>query len=261
MDFKILYVEDNPINMLLIRKMLNVTDYQLIEAMDGLSGYDAALHMQPDLIITDIGLPDISGIELVRRIKQTPALRHIPIIALTADVSENTSEACLEAGCTRVIHKPVSRFALLDAIRVHAQNGTTTPIHYEKPERHSLLTKTKVLIAEDNRDLRDIFAFTFDRRHFAVRVAEDGLQALEMLKTDIPDVLVLDVNMPYMTGLDVLTYVRQNARMKHVKVIVVTGNCMSTLAPEAEQADLFLVKPVNIADLVTFAQRLVDVPA
>jgi two-component system cell cycle response regulator DivK len=114
----------------------------------------------------------------------------------------------------------------------------------------------KVLIAEDNPDLREIFARTFHHYHFSVEVAEDGIETIESLKLELPDVLILDVNMPRLSGFDVLRYVRQNQRTKDIKVVVVTGNCMAMQAPEAEYADLLLVKPVSIKDLVTLAQRL-----
>lgn len=119
----------------------------------------------------------------------------------------------------------------------------------------------KVLVVDDNPDLRAIFARAFDRRHFAVQVAVDGGEAIEHLKTELPDVLILDLNMPKVSGFDVLNYVRQNQNTKDVKVIIVTGNCMAMQAPEAEFADLLLIKPVSIIDLITFAQRLIPAQA
>lgn len=119
----------------------------------------------------------------------------------------------------------------------------------------------KVLVVDDNPDLRAIFARAFDRRHFSVQVAVDGVEAIESIQTELPEVLILDLNMPRLSGFDVLRYVRENQRTKDVKVIVVTGNCMAMQAPETEFADLLLIKPVSIVDLITFAQRLIPVPA
>ena len=161
-----------------------------------------------------------------------------------------------------MLHKPVGRFLLLDTIRAYSElKVTPTNLNALNPPNGATAdNKKKVLIAEDNRDLREIFSHTFNPRSFSVKVAVDGREALSQLEQEIPDILILDVNMPYMTGLEVLTRVRQDARMKHMKVIVVTGNAMATHAPEAELADLFLVKPVNIVDLMTFAQRLIAKP-
>lgn len=119
----------------------------------------------------------------------------------------------------------------------------------------------KVLVVDDNPDLRAIFARTFDRRHFSVQVAVDGVEAIESLQKEIPDVLILDLNMPRLSGFDVLHYVRENQRTKDVKVIIVTGNCIAMQSPETEFADLLLIKPVSIVDLLTFAQRLIPISA
>jgi len=119
----------------------------------------------------------------------------------------------------------------------------------------------KVLIVDDNDDLRTIFARAFDRRHFSVLVAVDGITAIESLHAELPDVLILDVNMPRLSGFDVLRYVRENQATKDVKVVLVTGNCMAMQDPAAEDADLLLIKPVGIMDLVTLAQRLIQADA
>jgi DNA-binding response OmpR family regulator len=116
--------------------------------------------------------------------------------------------------------------------------------------------KKRVLIAEDNPDLRAIFARVFDRQYFAVTLAVDGLEAMDHLNEEMPDVLILDVNMPRLSGLQVLSRIRQRQEMKGLKVIVVTGNSLAMQHPDAAFADLFLVKPVNIMELVTLAQRL-----
>jgi len=115
-----------------------------------------------------------------------------------------------------------------------------------------------VLIAEDNADLRNLFSTVFRRRGYAVQTAQDGRQALTLLETlSLPDVLVLDVNMPFVSGLDLLQTVRASETMKHVQVILVSGNTMVEHVPEAALADLMLIKPVSPHDLVTLADRLI----
>ena len=119
-----------------------------------------------------------------------------------------------------------------------------------------VMAMKRVLIAEDNPDLRAIFARVFSRQHFTVTLAMDGVEAMKCLDEEVPDVLVLDVNMPRMSGLQVLARIRQQQKLKGLKVIVVTGNALAVQHPEAAYADLFLVKPVSILDLVTLAERL-----
>jgi two-component system, cell cycle response regulator DivK len=111
---RILCVEDNPQNMRLVRKILQHHGYEVLEAEDGLTGVEAALKEQPDLILMDINLPDIDGLEATRQIKrQQPTL---PIVALTASAMYGDEERCLAAGCDGYISKPVSKIVLLEKL-------------------------------------------------------------------------------------------------------------------------------------------------
>ncbi len=112
----ILYIEDNPLNMRLVRKILNHMGYQMIEAMDGLTGLEMARTDRPDLILMDVNLPDIDGLEVTRQLKAIPNLRHIPVIALTANAMHGDREHCLAAGCDGYIAKPVARQELRNVV-------------------------------------------------------------------------------------------------------------------------------------------------
>lgn len=113
---KILYIEDNPQNMRLVRKMLSVAEYDMLEAVDGTSGLKVADEERPDLILMDINLPDIDGIEATGRLKANPELKHIPVIALTANAMFGDREGYLDAGCDGYLAKPVSMNELLNTI-------------------------------------------------------------------------------------------------------------------------------------------------
>lgn len=116
MTLKVLYVEDNPYNMRLVSKMLKAMNYHLLEAEDGASGIHLAMLYKPDVILMDLNLPDMSGIEVIHHIKADSTLAHIPIIAITADESENSYRYCIEAGCTSFLAKPIYRNLLLKTI-------------------------------------------------------------------------------------------------------------------------------------------------
>lgn len=116
----------------------------------------------------------------------------------------------------------------------------------------------RVLIAEDNPDLRQIFAHVFLHHRFVVEMARDGAEAMACLADQQPpDVMILDVNMPHLSGLEVLAYIRQTPHLKALKVIVVTGNSVAMDHPDAQQADLFLLKPISINELITMTRRLI----
>jgi two-component system cell cycle response regulator DivK len=107
MGAKILYIEDNPGNRMLVRRILLVEDYDVFEAEDGPTGVEIALREKPDLILMDMNLPDLDGYELTRRMRAIPELATIPIIAMTANVMQGDREKTLAAGCSGYIPKPI----------------------------------------------------------------------------------------------------------------------------------------------------------
>lgn len=103
----ILYVEDNPASRMLIRKILKAHGFEVLEAEDGIKGYELALKHKPDLIIMDINLPGLTGYEVATKLKARDETKHIPIIALTAYAMEGDKEKALVAGCDGYMEKPV----------------------------------------------------------------------------------------------------------------------------------------------------------
>ena len=103
----ILYIEDNPDNRLLIRRVLNAEGYTVQEASNASSALTALETMRPDLILMDINLPDMDGYTLTAHIRALPNLGLVPIVALTANVMKGDRERSLEAGCDGYIQKPV----------------------------------------------------------------------------------------------------------------------------------------------------------
>ncbi|MCR4407228.1 MAG: response regulator [Anaerolineae bacterium] len=103
----ILYIEDNPENRLLVRRVLEAEGYTVVEATDGPSGLEAARQLPPNLILLDINLPEIDGYQMVSRLRSVPGLSTVPIIALTANVMKGDRERTLAAGCNGYIQKPI----------------------------------------------------------------------------------------------------------------------------------------------------------
>ena len=117
MSKRILMVEDTEDNRQILRDLFASTDYELIEAKDGATGIAMAARYKPDLILMDIQLPVMDGYEATRRIKADPALRHIPIIAVTSYALSGDEAKTREAGCDAYVAKPFSPRALLAKVR------------------------------------------------------------------------------------------------------------------------------------------------
>ena len=108
---KILYVEENYQNFRLVMRFLTLEkqQYDISQAPTGNDGLRMADELKPDLILMDINLPDIDGVEVTRRIKENPSLKHIPVVALTANAMVDDQERFLTAGCDAYLRKPMSR--------------------------------------------------------------------------------------------------------------------------------------------------------
>ena len=103
----ILYIEDNTDNRMLVKRILEAEGYVIWEAANASEAVDVIAGRTPDLILMDINMPGVDGFTLTSRLKAQPALRHTPIIALTANVMKGDRERSLQAGCDGYIQKPI----------------------------------------------------------------------------------------------------------------------------------------------------------
>ena len=113
----ILYVEDNELNRKIVRDLLKRTAYRLIEAHDGEAGVAMALEQRPDLVLMDIQLPKISGMDAIRRLRAEATTAATPIIAITSFALSGDEQKAKDAGATAYLAKPYSPFDLLRLIR------------------------------------------------------------------------------------------------------------------------------------------------
>ena len=113
----VLYVEDNEFNRKIVRHLLARTTYRLIEAMDGEAGVATAREARPDLVIMDIQLPKLSGLEATRQLAAAPETRGIPIIVITSFALAGDEQKAKEAGAAAYLAKPYSPRELLGMIR------------------------------------------------------------------------------------------------------------------------------------------------
>jgi two-component system cell cycle response regulator DivK len=116
MTKQILYIEDDIYNIRLVKKMLKPMGYEVIEATDAMRGIQMAHQYQPDVILMDVSLPDISGYEATEHLKNTPELAHIPVIIFTADTTQQVYQRSIDAGCDAYLNKPISSGQLLRTI-------------------------------------------------------------------------------------------------------------------------------------------------
>jgi two-component system cell cycle response regulator DivK len=113
----VLVVEDNELNMRLFNDLLEAFGYQTLKSRDGRTGLDLAAKHKPDLIIMDIQLPEMSGLDVTRHLKADPSLRHIPVIAVTAFAMRGDEQRIRAEGCEAYLSKPISVQVFIETVR------------------------------------------------------------------------------------------------------------------------------------------------
>lgn len=127
MSARILTIEDNSISMELMLYLLKSFGFQPIIAFDGAAGIELAKISEPDLILCDIDLPGISGVSVVRELRKTPALRHVPIIAVTAMTMSGDARRLIRTGFDGYIGKPIDPSTLESQLRSFLAAGVSPP--------------------------------------------------------------------------------------------------------------------------------------
>ncbi len=108
MDKMVLVVEDNDASMMLFDDLLEADGYNVLQAKDGMEGWRMAREHRPDLILMDIQLPEVSGLDVIKWLKDDESLKSIPVIAITAFATDGHEEKIWEGGCDAYIVKPIS---------------------------------------------------------------------------------------------------------------------------------------------------------
>ncbi len=114
---RVLIVEDNELNMKLFHDLLDAQGYETFQTGEGLSALSLAREHHPDLILMDIQLPEISGLEVTKWLKEDDELSHIPVVAVTAFAMKGDEERIREGGCEAYISKPISVTHFLNTVR------------------------------------------------------------------------------------------------------------------------------------------------
>ncbi|MFP4097966.1 MAG: response regulator [Alphaproteobacteria bacterium] len=132
MTKKVLIVEDNELNMKLFNDLLEAHGIETVQIREGKIAFDTALKERPDLIIMDIQLPEISGLDVTRQLKEHPELKPIPVIAVTAFAMKGDEQKIREGGCEDYISKPISVSRFIEVVKKHLTNSENPAS--EKPQ-------------------------------------------------------------------------------------------------------------------------------
>jgi len=215
----ILIVEDNPINIKLFRVVLEKAGFQVRTAVDANEALAALAEFNPRLILMDVQLPGMDGLELTRRLKADPRYRRIRIVALTAYAMKGDREKASDAGCEGYITKPIDTRTFADSVR-RFMHTDSTPAVETQPERKL------ILIADDDPAQRRLLEIHLTQLGFEVTAVKDGAEAIEKMHERRPSLVASDVLMPRLDGFRLAQFVRQEPALASVPVVLMTSGAI-----------------------------------
>lgn len=235
-EYTILIIEDNAITRKMLRVTLECEHYHVLIAEDGKTALEQARTGKPDLILQDLILPDIDGIELNRQLRALLEVAEIPILALSGFLSKMEEIQHSHVGFTGFILKPVEPSHLVEILKSYLPLTDTAD--------HPIAQGRNILLVDDNSIQLKLLKIQLSNSGFNVDTATDGQNALEKIQTRAYDVVVSDVLMPHMDGFELCFTIRNNPQLAHLPVILVTSHYL-------EDADKALAKSVAATAYLT----------
>ena len=265
----ILVVDDNQTNQFLLVEMLRKwgiraeTAPTAKEAL-GILARAGTAGGQFAAVISDLQMPDMDGFELVETIRASPPFGSIPVLILSSSAQPGERERSVAMGASAYLAKPVHPSELLDAILNVLSARASEPDPKEavnappNDRRHTM----KVLLAEDNAVNRTLAKRLLEKHGHTVVVVENGRQALKALEREKVDLVLMDVQMPEMDGLEATAAIRAREKNTggHLPIIALTAHAMKGDREKclAAGVDDYLTKPIRTLDLFKAIERLGD---
>ena len=263
---KVLVVDDNYFNRLILNTTLKKWGLIPDNASCGQDALEAIrISLQNNspysIIFLDYQMPDINGFLVAKKIQEKGWLKYTRIIMLTSVMEKGHSARCMELNISSYISKPVSQSLLFDAIVKtmggHKNQNIITP-HTTREEGKRL----KILLAEDNRVNQILAKKLLEKQGHSVIIAENGLLALEALEKENYDLVLMDIQMPVMTGTEATINIRKRERQttqspSHVPIIAMTAHSMRGDKEKFIKAgmDDYVSKPIIQKDLFDAIER------
>lgn len=230
----ILVVDDDRDTAELVKRQLEESGYRALILGRGRTVESWVREKRPDLIILDLILPDISGLDVLRALKENPVTADIPVIVQTIVPDDGSA---WQLGVANYLVKPVTSERLMQAVE------------------QALTWQGRILIVEDDPDTVGLLAATVRQVGFTPLVAADGYEALTMARRHRPDLILLDLRLPGMDGYEALTHLKRDAVTQTIPIVAISAHVADTETERKRLVALgaasFLPKPFTIGELLT----------
>ncbi|MGA8178842.1 MAG: response regulator [Desulfobacterales bacterium] len=246
-DRRILIVDDSAVFRTSMKKILESKNDEIILAEDGQEGLDLALKGKFDIVVSDIDMPKISGIDLCRSLKNTAATQGTPVVMVSTFDSDNDVDKGFEAGAAAYLSKYEIQSRLRETV-------------------DSVLSKSKfksnrlVMVVDDSKVILRIVEKGLAEAGFKVITAENGKKALDLLGDIQPDLILTDIEMPDINGFEFCETIHKNPELSSLPIVAMSTKTDRGYMKRMLQngASAYLCKPFNIDELVILVEKLLS---
>lgn len=244
---RILIIDDSAVFRTSMKKILASMNAEIILAEDGQKGLDLALREKFDIIVSDIDMPKINGIELCRSLKRTPSTQGMPVVMVSTFDSDSDIDYGFQAGASAYLSKYEIQSRLLETVE-------------------SVLSKSKfkgehlVMVVDDSKVVLRIVEKGLAEAGFKVITAENGKKALDLLRTVRPDLILTDIEMPDIDGFDFCQTVHTHPDFSSVPIVAMSSKTDRGIMKRMVQngASAYICKPFNIDELVILVEKVLS---
>lgn len=261
MGHTVMLVEDNRETAKALSDRLLKEGYVVLNAYDGKQALQIVKERDPDLILLDIMLPFLNGVEVLKHIMQDQERNNIPVIMLSGKSSTNYIDTCLSLGAVDYVTKPFKIVDFMEKVKHFIKTKKPRPPKQEKAvvRPQAALVKNgfsgkrkKLLVVDDNMDAVELLFDRLEMEGFLVDVAYDGEECLRKIGGSVYDLIVLDIMMPEVNGFEVLQKLKEKDVLSSMPVVI--SSACSTEEDIQKGYDLgavgYIVKPYKIPDLI-----------
>ncbi|MFC1715149.1 response regulator [Candidatus Poribacteria bacterium] len=245
--YKVLVVEDNEITREQLAKTIRKEGFEVLVAEDGQMGLEMFKSESPDILITDLRMPHIDGLELMREVRNLS--RTVQIILITAFGETDTAVSALREGALDYLKKPID----LELLVLALGRAKEKIAEYKK-----VLPFPVLLLADDEEPTRNRLARVLEKEGWKVHTASDGEEAVSVFQRMKIDIVVLDIKMPKKDGLQTLHEMRSITDDFEAMILTGYGDESSAIQAMRDGAMNFLKKPIDIDQLIVVVEKAIE---
>ncbi|WP_404424034.1 PleD family two-component system response regulator [Nibricoccus sp. IMCC34717] len=248
MRYKILTVDDSKTVRIIVKKAFKAFDCEIIEAANGVEGLAAASKENPDLILLDITMPVMDGVEMLTKVKSDPALKQIPVIMLTAEGGRDNVLKIAKIGVRDYIVKPFKEEVLVEKA---GRIIDLKPLSDGPTKAKSIFDPATLLVVEDKPAIIQQIQEGLKHTPWKIHGVNTTGEAIDFCGKNVPDLIIISLSLPEEAAFTLFRLIRQNVKTKYTPIFALVVKTEVAAQQQAQQVGFsyIVTKPLEISDL------------